>query len=810
MKCSNGKSTQPKLMSRRAALKFVGAGVGAGVLAASSGCARSLRNQKADTALADLAVNTDASHVTQMQDNWQQTHDRVWLGGEFWANPMEDWQVKEGHAHCINPGGNRSVHSLTHQLKHEQGSFEIRVRLQNLAPNENDGGGGVRLGVRSELNEYRSNCFVREGYDVGVIKNTLIVGSERIPLKIDIADKPVNLIITGKPQVGAMLLDVEVHLAENQRLLVEHSLLVSADEVLGNVALVSNFALPATDFQSDAKEHNGSRYRFSDWRMAGSAFEYLSEQRFGPILWTMYTLSDSQSEKGFVLKLSALLGPLGAKDNQSVELQVKRRGLWASLGHSQIDPAASLASFTHENWDESQSAEFRVVYNQLLKDGSHTADIYSGTIQADPKGRPLRMASLTCQNDYAFPYAPVAENLQKLNPDLVFFSGDQLYEHHGGFGYVRAPAQRATLNYLRMYYQFGWSFREIMRDRPTVCLPDDHDVLQGNLWGEGGAPMQHIERDPSASILGGYIQPVSMVNVVHKTNTAHHPTGFDTTPNSSGISSYYGSLIYGDVGFAILADRQWKSAPEGIGVVVGATGQDEAPGYVNPDFDGPDLALLGQRQEEYLKQWGQDWRGHKLKAVLSQTVFAGIATHQPRPDRYLKYDFDSSGWPASARNNAIDIMRESAALHICGDTHLGTLSQYGVHNQRDSNWAFCSPAIAAGWPRWWKPDAVGFDVKNRPEHGLANTGEYLDAFGNKMYVYAVANPLVGKSANRYVQAHEKGSGFGMITFDIEKQTYTLEAYKFLIDVTDNKATNQYDGWPVTIHKDENRGMNQLR
>ena len=100
-------------------------------------------------------------------------------------------------------------------------------------------------------------------------------------------------------------------------------------------------------------------------------------------------------------------------------------------------------------------------------------------------------------------------------------------------------------------------------------------------------------------------------------------------------------------------------------------------------------------------------------------------------------------------------------------------------------------------------------MQNRPAHGLDNTGEYLDAFGNKMYVYAVANPLVGKSGNRYVQAHEKGSGFGMISFDTQAQTYTMEAYKFLIDVNDHKTTNQFDGWPVTIHKDENRGMNRL-
>jgi hypothetical protein len=27
-------------------------------------------------------------------DPWSRTHDRIWLGGEFWANPMEDWRVR--------------------------------------------------------------------------------------------------------------------------------------------------------------------------------------------------------------------------------------------------------------------------------------------------------------------------------------------------------------------------------------------------------------------------------------------------------------------------------------------------------------------------------------------------------------------------------------------------------------------------------------------------------------------------------------------------------------------------------------------
>ncbi|WP_158969592.1 alkaline phosphatase D family protein [Paraglaciecola sp. L3A3] len=785
-----------KNISRRSALKMFAAGV------VATGVSSCQTNTKVMTsAIVKTATNPN-------RDSWHKTHDRVWLGGEYWANPMEDWRVIDGGAECLSRGGNRSVHSLTHQLTYVDQTFSISVQLARLEKHHNDGGAGLRLGVKSELNEYRSNCFVQQGYDLGIKNNDLMLGGNTTPLNIQLDKQAVTLELVGTPQSGAMSLELTAKLSDSGRVIGSLTHLVPASELLGNIALVSNFSIPSVTLEQIPENKLGSRYRFSNWIMQGDALSVHDERKFGPILWTMYSLSDSRAAEGFVMKLSAYTGPIGNKDNQKIELQVQRNNQWISLGKQTINHDGWLATFRIANWSEKQDTPFRVVYLEKHSDGTATPDIYTGNIKANPTSSKLRMAALTCQNDYGFPYEPVAQNVEKLTPDIVFFSGDQIYESHGGFGIVRSPDNLAILNYLRKFYQFGWSFKEVMRNQPTICLPDDHDVLQGNLWGEGGAKMQNIEKDPTASVLGGYIDSARVVNMVHRTTLNHHPDPYDPTP-TNGISSYYGEMLYGGVSFAIIADRQWKSGPERIGVAVGETGQDEDPLSYNPAFNPPGLDLLGKRQEDFLVQWGNDWRGHTLKAVLSQTVFAGISTHQPLPNRFLKYDFDSSGWPASARDRAIDVMRDSMALHICGDTHLGSLSQYGVHQQRDSNWAFCTPAISAGWPRWWKPDSMNMPHKNRPAHGLAETGEYKDSFGNKIYVYAVGNPVVGKSGNRYVQAHEKGSGFGFITFDSEKRTYTMQAYKFLVDVTDGKASNQYPGWPVTIHQQENKGNNIL-
>jgi alkaline phosphatase D len=508
------------------------------------------------------------------------------------------------------------------------------------------------------------------------------------------------------------------------------------------------------------------------------------------------------------MKISALTGPLGAQDNHEVELHIEKDGAWKSLGTAKLDPDAWVATFRVPNWDEKKAAPYKLVYREKHKDGSETPNEWTGTIKANPEGRPLRMAALTCQNDYGFPYAPVAENVRKLDPDLVFFSGDQIYENHGGFGIIREPAEPAILNYLRKFYQHGWAFREVMRNAPTLCLPDDHDVFQGNIWGEGGKKMD--VGDTGASSKGGYLEPARMVNVVHKTNVAHHPDAFDPKPVLQDISVYYGDMVYGGVSFAILADRQWKSGPEHVDTGGGGRA-DHVPdaNFDTATLDKPGLILLGERQEAFLQQWAQDWRGHKLKAVLSQTVFANVATHHGGPDGYLKADLDSGGWPQTPRNRAIELMRPAMALHINGDQHLTTLVQYGVEKQRDSNWSFCTPAISAGYPRWWRPDELKMPHTNRPKHGLPDTGEFIEGLGNKAYVYAVGNPVVGQAPNRYDKAHEKGSGFGFVTFDTEKKTYFIESFRFLIDATDGKASNQFPGWPVTIQQAENRGENVL-
>lgn len=733
----------------------------------------------------------------EFQSTWQHSHDRVWLGEDYWANPMEDWRIVNGAAECMTGGGDRNVHLLTHQITNPGGSFTMSVRVKQVEVLKQDGGAGFKIGIRSDINEYRSNCFAKNGIVAGVVNGQLQLGRKKAPLND--GDAGTHLRLTGKGDGESCTLTLS-SLGSDGTAKSSVTVKVPAATVTGNVALANNF-------DANQRVRNGARYRFSDWNVSGSAFSVDHSRRFGPILWSMYTLSDSRSDEGFVLKITALTPPLGDDDNDSVELQVDRNGEWKSLGHARLDPDAWTATFRVSNWDETKEHSYRLVYLEKKKNKGVRTGEWTGTIKANPSGRPLRLGALTCQNHYAFPYEPVANNVVRLDPDMLYFSGDQLYESHGGYGLIREPAAHAILNYLRKFYMFGLAFREALRTRPTVCIPDDHDVFQGNIWGEGGAPMQGL--DQGASSKGGYREPVRMVNVVHRTCAAHHPDYFDPTPCKQNMSVYYGDMVYGNVSFAILGDRQFKSGPERVETGSGRADHVRDPDVDTSKLDKPGLILLGERQEKFLEHWVNDWRGHSMKVLLSQTVFAGVATHHGGKNGYLKADLDSGGWPQTARNRAVSILKKGMPLHINGDQHLTTLVQYGVEEQRDGCWSFCTPAIAAGYPRWWRPDEIGMPHQNRPQHGLDNTGEFLDGFGNRVYVYAVGNPVVPKGKNRYETAHQKGSGFGLVTIDTAAKTYTLESFRFLIDPTDGDPDNQFSGWPVTIHQKENGGENVL-
>jgi hypothetical protein len=565
-------------------------------------------------------------------------------------------------------------------------------------------------------------------------------------------------------------------------------------------------------------------FRFRRWEIAGSKVSTHEDRAFGPILAVQYTLSGGR------LNLTAQLGPLGADDTRSGTLQrAEPDGTWRNVATVGLVDDSYTMHFTVPRWDASVEHRYRITYDLAGGDGQTRSTSYEGVIRAEPTGTtPFVIGSLNCHKIYTgdlkwnhggvwFPHAELIDAVRDHDPDLLFFAGDQIYE--GDLDPAqRTPEDTAILDYLNKYYRWCWSFGELTRSTPTVMIPDDHDVYHGNLWGAGGKRARAAD-GMTVQDAGGYRMSPRFVNAVHRTQTGHLPEPHDPDPIGEGYSTYYTRLEYGGVSFAILADRQFKSSPTVMvpaGDVVNGWFRNESfDPATQSDVEG--AVLLGEAQLAMLDEWAVDWSNDTwMKVVLSQTPFANIAT-LPAPatsdavvptlkrlaldaypeDDVIAADADSNGWPQSGRNRALRAMRRGFAIHLAGDQHLGSVVQYGIDRWRDAAYAFCAPAIANTWPRrWYPPEPGGHQRRDAPRY----TGDYLDGFGNRMTVHAIANPVL--SGREPAALYDRAPGYGIVRLDPTERTITFEAWPRWVDPM-LPGAEPYPDWPKTIHQVNN-------
>jgi alkaline phosphatase D len=761
---------------------------------------------------------------------WDRAPDRVWLGAEYWANPLQDWRIAGGRIECARAAADRNVHVLTRQLANRSGTLDLRVRLGRVGGGAlaGQGSAGFRVGILGslkdypDLHDYRNNLWptaVNAGFTAGFTADgKLFLGRPTGPnaVAVDLARESVELHLAVAPAGESYDATLTAADPADGRVLATTKMTgLTGDALVGNLALACNFTFGApgatgggganakgkAKAKAAAKAGNADagagatsglgQFWFSDWRIAGTKLSGNDAHVFGPILWSQYTLHAG------VLKLSAQMPPVGAADSDTVRLQFQESagGAWKTAHEAKIHPDARLALFRVERWDATRDTPYRLAYTLRARDGgAGTEHYWTGTVRHDPVERDeLSVGDVSCNIHTIFPNVPLVQSMAKLNPDLLAFTGDQFYESTGGFGVQREPHAPAVIDYLRKWYFHGWTWRDLTRDRPSVSLPDDHDVYQGNLWGEGGAGRVTTQE------AGGYDLPAEWVNVVHRTQTAHHPDAYDPLPAKRGTLNYYGPLTYGRVSFAVLADRQFKSAPEGK---VPPTG-DRGDHVINPNYDPktadlPGLELLGGKQEQFLRDWVLDWRGADMKAAISQTVFTAMATTHGGNHEVLMADYDASGWPQTARRNALRELRKAFAVHLAGDQHLPAVVHYGLDAHRDGPVAFAGPAVNVGYPRWWEPAKTG---RNKTTGNTALTGDFIDHFGNPLTVLAYKNGPMEPPRPVLESVNAKTSGLGLVRFKKSTRTITFECWPYSADVT--KPGTQMETWPVVVAQADN-------
>tara|TARA_B100000674_G_scaffold107486_1_gene78969 strand:- start:5257 stop:7635 length:2379 start_codon:yes stop_codon:yes gene_type:complete len=757
------------------------------------------------------------SKYLSLHYDWDSIDNQPWLGYNFWCNSFLDWKVENNKAKAFPFfSKRRTAHITSHSIINSKGKLSLssKIKLYDKVRNDSIAIYGFLIGAGDTSLTSKTNNFIFNTLSPGKCHLFGIKADGKLQLinyQIDSVLFEVKINETLKKELftEGIIIEIEyntnsattlkIYGSENQ----EIKLPINYDIPIGNIALFYNSKTPYTTNAS-----------FDDIHIEGIKQSFINNEtsRIGPILSTFYTNTRDS------LFFTAQLMPFVPKRKDEITFgfiegsdEIKYVG--------QFDSSCYQLRFRIPLPKNFKSKKYVVRSSVPLSENPHRK-VFWGTVHSKPQNKRPKLMALNC-NGFTFfhsggieyknvfyPYRKIKEGYEIQKPDVVAFLGDQIYESRPEMAIYKEPFCR--LDYLYKWSIWCYAFRDLTQDQPTIIMTDDHDVFQGNIWGNSGAPAKtsSIEKIPSyygkknydtwQQDNGGYFMGKDFVNMVTRCQTSHLPYPKQKKLDN-GIINYYTDYKYGNLNFAILEDKKFKSPPSqnkfkvynGFAIEKNITAED----YHNDEF-----TLLGKKQLNFLKTWsGQLKKKKEFRIILTQSAYASLTTVQidytPLKDRpatkdsgpqKVSPDMDTNGWPKTGRDKALEALQDSSILFISGDQHMGAVID--VFDSSNTNYTFYSvPAIANTWPRMWWPDDDGSN-NNYP------LGKYTDAFGNKINVRAVANP--NPNAPNPNSINRKSPGFGIVEFKKKGHKAFIHAYPLHFNTS--STFQEFKGWPLEI------------
>lgn len=773
--------------------------------------------------LANLLVANVSVYADSTEIQWQGVEDRRWPGAQIWANRLQDWSVRDGQLQCAYEYGRsdwRTAHLITHNLNATGDRFEAQITLRAAEA----GHVGILLGGGEGQLNYRQAAMIQGipglggGFliDAQFANGVLAIrdfGSDaemKLPKplsKEQFSAKPkggdaLTLSVTGSRKSKTSF-QVNARLASKGREIAAAQTMIDAERLVGSVAIVS---LGGTQL---------APHRFSSFKLSGDRVTDQPERAYGPIAGALYSVAGDTLKVGVqcmsVGKTIHIGKKFGEGARTGVQLEQKQTdGSWQPVARPVgISEPDYYALIRVKDYDRSQSADFRVV----MLNGPKDAQPYLFHVPAEPTTGELVIGGISCTGDIGrkslgnksklkagesyvgiwspanqwAPFSGITQPLIERKPDIVFFTGDQIYE------WWPTPIDMSDAmpaeDYLYKWTIWHWSFKDVTSRVPCLLQTDDHDVWHPNLWGDGNRLMtEGWEKG------GGYIKSSYFVNMIQRTMCGHNPDAFSPGPGDSGITNYFCTFKYGGVDFALLEDRKFKSAL--------------------PTVDaGGDPQMLGDAQLEMLAQWADAADRAPARIVVSQSPYVTLNT---RPNGNMNVDYDSNGWPKPARDIAVELFDKAGEFLFTGDQHLASVTRMDTSVSGKGVFQFSQPAGGCIWWRWFYPNKSEQQKRGAADNNPSFIGQFTDAFGNKFESLAVANPGSEQDMrtrrnppNHILTSQQRefgigtryrihqGEGFGIIHVDAARNQMTLECWP------DRSATmltpyQQFKGWPIKL------------
>lgn len=334
--------------------------------------------------------------------SWENTADRTWAGEFFWANRLQDWQVKNGRMESVVKRKGlplRTVHILPLRIAETNGSIHIEVHtgiVEIEGSITGDGLTGILIGAGGGALDYRAASLIHHTSteNARILAGITLNGQLHIGKNAALPEKKDSLINCSTTiKECKLIIDITPSSNESYRLKLEaynqttNSKIgeislenVPANMMQGNIALVSHSGLGIVP----------ANFWFKSIAASGSKLLVDKSKTFGPIAFSMYTLSNK------ILKLSAQMMPMGLTESNLVELQLKEKSEWKTIASEPFNYPSYNALFRIPKWENSSDKPYRLVYSSNDNNKINSWSL-SGVIRKEPLDKDtLKTVSISC------------------------------------------------------------------------------------------------------------------------------------------------------------------------------------------------------------------------------------------------------------------------------------------------------------------------------------------------------------------------------------------------------------------------------
>ena len=142
--------------------------------------------------------------------------------------------------------------------------------------------------------------------------------------------------------------------------------------------------------------------------------------------------------------------PLYPEETREVRLEIEENGQWKEIQKQPVNDVGWSALFRIENWDDTKNTKYRLLHGQKAN--------FEGLIRNNPTDKnEIVLAALSCNSNKDRGLREnYVRNINHQDPDLIFFAGDQSYDH---------------TEHTAAWLKFGLQFKETFRNRPCITIP---------------------------------------------------------------------------------------------------------------------------------------------------------------------------------------------------------------------------------------------------------------------------------------------------------------------------------------------------